>query len=387
MKHYSLNFWLLSLSSMLFFGSFNMVLPELPDFMRTLGGENLLGLHISVFTFTALVSRPFSGKLTDTWGRIPVMVFGAAVTAVVSAVYPFFLNIYAFLFIRLIHGFSTGFKPTGTSAYVADIIPAKRRGEGMGILSFFGMMGMGLGNFIGGEIALKYHINVLFYSSAIVALLSVIILVGLKETVPNKQKFSLNLLKIKIEDIYEPTVIMPSIVMLLVTFSFGTALTLAPDLSQFHGIENKGIFFSYFVAASLVSRLLGGKFSDIFGRRVIVKIAMLIVAFGCFMIGFSSTSLEFLIAGFIFGAGYGMSSPALFAWAADLSPEKNRGRGFSTLFMALEIGIGLGALLAGQLYGGNTKNFILAFGAAGVLAFAGFIYLMIKKPLIVKNSS
>ena len=49
MKHYSLNFWLLSISSFLFFGSFNMVLPELPDFMRTIGGEEFIGLHITFF--------------------------------------------------------------------------------------------------------------------------------------------------------------------------------------------------------------------------------------------------------------------------------------------------------------------------------------------------
>ncbi|MEP1034599.1 MFS transporter [Ekhidna sp.] len=378
MKKYSLNFWLLSLSSFLFFGSFNMVLPELPDFMRTFGGENYIGLHITFFTLTALISRPFSGKLTDTWGRIPVMVFGAAVTAVVSLFYPFFLNIYAFLFIRFLHGFSTGFKPTGTAAYVADIVPANRRGEGMGILSFFGMTGMGIGNFIGGEIAIYYDIDVLFYSSAAVALLSVIVIAGMKETVENKQKFSGNLLKIKAVDIYEPTVLVPSVVMMLVTFSFGAALTLAPDLSVSLGIANKGLFFSYFTITSLVSRVVGGRLSDEFGRRKVLIAAMLIVSTGSVYIGFSQSAFHLFIGALIFGAGYGLSSPALFAWAADLAPDQFRGRGFSTLFMALEIGIGMGAMLAGQIYNGNPDNFPMVFTGCGSLAFLAFIYLLFK---------
>lgn len=356
-----------------------MVLPELPDYMRTMGGESFIGLHITFFTLTALISRPFSGKLTDTWGRIPVMVFGAAVTAVVSLFYPFFLNIYAFLFIRFLHGFSTGFKPTGTAAYVADIVPVNRRGEGMGILSFFGMTGMGIGNFIGGEIANHYHINVLFYCSAGVALLSVIVLIGMKETVVDKQKFSWGLLKIKKSDIYEPTVLIPSVVMMLVTFSFGAALTLAPDLSAYLGIENKGLFFSYFTATSLVSRVIGGRLSDEFGRRIILMAAMLIVGAGSIYIGFSTSSFHFFTGALIFGAGYGLSSPALFAWAADLAPDKFRGRGFSTLFMALEIGIGMGALLAGQIYGGNADNFPIVFSGCGGLAFLAFVYLVFKK--------
>ncbi|WP_424963103.1 MFS transporter [Ekhidna sp.] len=378
MKKYSLNFWLLSLSSFLFFGSFNMVLPELPDFMRTFGGENYIGLHITFFTLTALISRPFSGKLTDTWGRLPVMIFGCVVTAVVSLFYPFFLNIYAFLFIRFLHGFSTGFKPTGTAAYVADIVPIERRGEGMGILSFFGMTGMGIGNYVGGVIAIHYNINVLFYSSAGVAILSVLTIMGMKETLENKQRFSGSLLKIKKEDIYEPTVLVPTIVMMLVTFSFGAALTLAPDLSVHLGIANKGLFFSYFTITSLISRVVGGRLSDEFGRRKVLIAAMLIVATGSVYIGFSSSPFHLFTGALIFGAGYGLSSPALFAWAADLAPDKFRGRGFSTLFMALEIGIGMGALLAGQIYNGNPANFPVVFAGCGSLAFLAFVYLLFK---------
>ncbi len=355
-----------------------MVLPELPEFMRSFGGDDYIGLHITFFTLTALISRPFSGKLTDTWGRIPVMVFGAAVTAVVSLFYPFFLNIYAFLFIRFLHGFSTGFKPTGTAAYVADIVPINRRGEGMGILSFFGMTGMGLGNYIGGEIALHYDTDILFFSSAAVALLSVIVIIGMKETVENKQRFSTQLLKIKTADIYEPTVLVPSVVMMLVTFSFGAALTLAPDLSVSLGIANKGLFFSYFTATSLVSRVVGGRLSDEFGRRKVLIAAMLIVSSGSVYIGFSQSAFHLFTGALIFGAGYGLSSPALFAWAADLAPDKFRGRGFSTLFMALEIGIGMGAMLAGQIYNGNPDNFPIVFSGCGSLAFLAFIYLLFK---------
>ena len=306
------------------------------------------------------------------------MVFGAAVTAVVSLFYPFFLNIYAFLFIRFLHGFSTGFKPTGTAAYVADIVPVNRRGEGMGILSFFGMTGMGMGNYIGGEVALRYDVDVLFYSSATVALLSVIVIAGMKETVENKQKFSGQLLKIKAADIYEPTVLVPSVVMMLVTFSFGTALTLAPDLSVSLGIANKGLFFSYFTITSLVSRVVGGRLSDEFGRRKVLIAAMLIVGSGSIYIGFSQSAFQLFTGALIFGAGYGLSSPALFAWAADLSPDQFRGRGFSTLFMALEIGIGTGAMLAGQFYNGNPENFPLVFTGCGSLAFLAFIYLLFK---------
>lgn len=379
MKHYSLNFWLLSLSSFLFFGSFNMVLPELPDFMRTFGGEQYIGLHITFFTITALISRPFSGKLTDTWGRIPVMVVGAAVTAIVSLFYPFFLNIYAFLFIRFLHGFSTGFKPTGTAAYVADITPVDRRGEGMGILSFFGMTGMGIGNYVGGEIAIHFSIDVLFYASAFVALSSVLVLLGMKETLQNKRKFSPELLKINFGDLYEPTVLTPTTVMMLVTFSFGVAVSLAPDLSKSLGIANKGLFFAYFTATSLIARVVGGKLSDRFGRRIVLMFATITLGTGSILTGVSSSPIELFTGALVLGAGYGLSSPAIFAWAADLAPEQFRGRGFSTVFMALEIGIGMGAFLGGWFYEGQVENLPMIFSGSGALAYLAFVYLLFKK--------
>lgn len=379
MKHYSLNFWLLALSSFLFFGSFNMVLPELPDFMRTFGGEKYIGLHITFFTITALISRPFSGKLTDTWGRVPVMVVGAAVTAIVSLFYPFFLNIYAFLFIRFLHGFSTGFKPTGTAAYVADITPIDRRGEGMGILSFFGMTGMGIGNYIGGEIAIHFSIDTLFFISAFVALSSVLVLLGMKETLKDKQKFSPSLLKINFSDLYEPTVLTPTVVMMLVTFSFGVAVALAPDLSKSLGIANKGLFFAYFTATSLVARVVGGKLSDKYGRRIVLMVATLTLGTGSIVTGLASAPAELFTGALILGAGYGLSSPAIFAWATDLAPPEFRGRGFSTVFMALEIGIGMGAFLGGWLYEGDIRNLPMIFGGAGALAYLAFIYLIFRK--------
>ncbi len=53
-----------------------MIIPELPSYLTKLGGGEYKGLIISLFTLTAMISRPFSGKLTDKIGRIPVMVLG-----------------------------------------------------------------------------------------------------------------------------------------------------------------------------------------------------------------------------------------------------------------------------------------------------------------------
>ena len=111
-----------------------MIIPELPSYLSSIGGGDYKGLIIALFTLTAGLSRPFSGKLTDTIGRRPVMYFGLIVTIICSLLYPILTTVGTFLFSRFVHGLSTGFSPTALTAYIADIVPVDRRGEAMGIV-------------------------------------------------------------------------------------------------------------------------------------------------------------------------------------------------------------------------------------------------------------
>jgi MFS family permease len=141
-QRYSAQFWLLCLSTFLFFFSFTILIPELPDYITSLGGEDYKGWTIGLFTIAAGLSRPTSGRLADTMGRKPVMIFGGAVCVVMSLLYPVFTVVFGFLVLRFFHGLSTGFMPTGTVAYLADIIPSDRRGEAMGLIGIMNNIGM-----------------------------------------------------------------------------------------------------------------------------------------------------------------------------------------------------------------------------------------------------
>ena len=74
-----------------------MIIPELPDYLTSLGGEDYKGIIISLFTLTAGLSRPFSGKLADTIGRIPVMVIGSLVCVISGFLYPVASTVFSFM--------------------------------------------------------------------------------------------------------------------------------------------------------------------------------------------------------------------------------------------------------------------------------------------------
>ena len=388
-KHsvYTPQFWFLCVSSFLFYASFNMIIPELPTYLTSLGGADYKGLIIGLFTVTAGLSRPFSGKLADTIGRIPVIFFGTIVCFICGFFYPLVGSVGAFLLLRLVHGFSTGFQPTGTSAYVADISPLERRGEAIGLHGLMGTLGMATGPALGGALAAYFSLNTMFYFSSVLALISVLVLLGLKETIKEKQPFRPALLKISRKELVEPRVFSPALVMLLCMVPYGIALTVIPDFSEHLGFQNKGLFFSCFTVASLATRFLAGRASDKYGRVKVLKMSTVILFVAMLCTAFADSTFTLLVAAAIYGIAQGMNSPTLYAWTIDLSQPEHRGRAMATTYIALEIGIGLSALLSGWLYNNDAGRFPLVFCLGAATALTAFLYLSRMKPALQQKSS
>lgn len=371
-------FCLLLLCAFFFFISFNLIIPELPAYLDSLGGEAYKGLIISLFTLSAALSRPFSGKLTDVFSRKYAIVFGALVCTVVSFLYPLSQSILFFLILRFFHGLSTGFNPTGVSAYVADIVPLNRRGEAMGYLGFFCSIGMAVGPMIGSWSKMNYNIEVMFQLAGCFSLLTFILSLTIKDSTKKKAMTMGNIKEIfhvKTQDFFDKNVIPVAIVMILCEFSFGIILTIIPDFSDSIQIEDKSTYFSIYVLSSVVVRILAGKVSDKYGRVPVLFYALLVSLVAMIILSFSTGVTTMVVSAIILGFGLGTASPTLFAWTVDLSDPKKLGRGFSTMFIALEIGIGLGALISGTMYSSAKQNFQEIFLVGSFMFLCSIIYI------------
>lgn len=364
---------------MLFYASFNMIIPELPAYLSSLGGGEYKGLIISLFTLTALISRPFSGKLSDKIGRIPVMIFGAVVCFICGLMYPLLASATAFFMLRVIHGFSTGFTPTGQTAYLADIIPADRRGEAMGMMGTASSVGMAGGPAIGDFIANTWNIDVLFYTSSAFAVASIVVLARVKETVESTSRVSLSMFRIRRQDLIEPRVIMPCLVMGLTAYTYGAIYTLLPDFGTYLGMTYKGQLFAYLTLASLVTRFLAGRASDRFGRANILKISSSLMAVAALIIGFSTTTWQLILGIVLYGFANGTNSPTTMAWTADLSDENHKGRGVASLYIFMELGIGVGAFASGIVFANDPSRMPVTFMVCAALCTIALIYLLLLK--------
>lgn len=346
--------------------SFNLILPELNDYITMMGGENQKGLIILLFSVAALLVRPFSGKLADTIGRKKVMIFGIAMSVIALLIYPSVEVVFYFLLLRFMHGTGAGFFPTAATALVTDVLPVEKRGAGMGVWGVFISIGFGTGQFIASTITLSFGLTALFLIASAFGLISLILICFIKETLPNPVKFRLSLLSIRLNDVFEPTVIPASIVMLLSVTSSGIIFVLTPEMSVFFGEPNKGWFFGFYVLSTIFVRLFASSLSDRIGRRKTLLIGISIMLISIVLLALSTEIVMFTVAAIVFGIATGINSPTLFAWTADLSPEHRRGVGAGTLFIALELGIMLGSGSTLFIYDNNIESipFVFSFGIA-----------------------
>lgn len=375
-RFFTFQFGLLCVSNFLFSASFNMMIPELPGYLTKIGGAEYKGLIIALFTLMAGISRPFSGKLTDTIGRVPVMVFGSLVCVVCSLLYPILTSVAGFLLLRFVHGFSTGFKPTATAAYGADVVHESRRGEAMGALAIGYTIGASAGPMLGSYLVNFFSYDIMFYVSAFLALGSVIILYNVKETLPNAAPFKLNHLKINRTEIFDASAVRPAIVTVLLCFSIGTILTIAPDFSEHLGLHNKGIFFAFFTVASLFIRFVAGKISDTYGRVPVLIGSTAVLVVAMIMLSLSQSVTMMLVGAVLYGLSWGINSPVITAWTVDLCEPVNRGKAIASMYIALEVGIGTGALFSSWIYHNQSSQFVYAFLTPAIMALVACLLLI-----------
>lgn len=253
----------------------------------------------------------------------------------------------------------------------------------MGWLGTIGSVGMAFGPAIGGWITRVYGLNAMFYFSSLCGFTAAAIVIWMKETLQTQRTFHLSMLKIGKQDLFEPRVWLPCIVMGLAFYAYGVFLTLIPDFSLSVGIEKKELLFTYFTIATLAIRLIAGKASDKYGRAPVLVLSMVGIMISMMMISVAETPGLLTAGVFLYGLGQGGVSPTLLAWATDLSERTHRGRAIASLYIFMELGIGVGAFMSGWLFG-RDADFFIPFIASSVLGGVAFIVLLMK-PLLQKE--
>jgi len=129
---------------------FTLVMPLLGPFGEHYGfSDGQIGALFSAYPVCQLVAGPILGRLSDRYGRRPILVLSQAGTALSFLILGLSRDFRLMLFARLLDGASGG-NILVAQAYVADVTPPEHRARGMGLIGMAFGIGFVLGPLLGG---------------------------------------------------------------------------------------------------------------------------------------------------------------------------------------------------------------------------------------------
>jgi DHA1 family tetracycline resistance protein-like MFS transporter len=129
---------------------FSIILPLLPFYAETFNATpTQIGLLVASYAAAQLLGAPLLGRLSDRFGRKPVLVISLVGTFIGFLILGFANSLWMLFFSRILDGF-TGGNISVAQAYITDITDENNRAQGLGLLGAAFGLGFIIGPAVGG---------------------------------------------------------------------------------------------------------------------------------------------------------------------------------------------------------------------------------------------
>ena len=363
------------------FFAFYVLTPLLPLYLSEHFGatKDMIGLVLSGYTITALVIRPFSGYMVDSFPRKIVLMVSFGTFAIFFAGYLAASTLLLFTIVRTLHGGPFGTLTTANATVAIDVLPSSRRTEGIGYYGLSNNLAMALAPTIGIYVyQLTHSFEFLFWIALIVAcagwLVDATVTLPSKEIVRNKSKLSL-----------DRFFLVRGWLLGLNMVAFGFSFGVLSNYLAIYGKEVMGITGgtgTYFLLCSIgliASRLQGskalrqGRVTYNAGSGMVISLIGYTIFIAFSTLGDSLMYIGYYGSALLIGLGNGHMWPAFQNMTINVAHNNQRGTANSTILISWDIGMGLGILLGGVIaeflgYGSAFWTVVIV-NAAGVLTF------------------
>lgn len=385
------------------FFAFYVLSPLLPLYLSETfhATKDVIGLALSGYTITALMFRPFSGYVVDTFPRKTVLLISYTAFAIFFAGYLAASTLLLFTIIRTLHGGPFGSLTVANSTVAIDVLPSSRRHEGIGYYGLSNNLAMAIAPTVGIFVYHQTHnFELLFWIALIVATAGLATDASIK--IEEKEKCG----KVSIEQREEKDEKKPArgavnlsldrffllrgwllgLNMVFFGFCFGA-------LSNYLAIYSKeslgitggtGTYFMLCSIGLILSRLQGGKALRQGRLTFNASVGMVISLVGYTLFIFMPTlhqllslhsslliSIGYYGSAILIGLGNGHMWPAFQNMMISMAHHNERGTANSTILVSWDIGMGLGILIGGIV--AELFSYNAAFWSVAVVNAIGYL--------------
>ncbi|ANY69402.1 MFS transporter [Paenibacillus sp. BIHB 4019] len=373
------SFTLMTIGNLFLFNAFYMLYPTMPLFITQMGGsESQVGLAMGAFMLSAVIFRPIVGGMLDRFGRRPFLIWGLILFILAMYMYNWVGGIVVLMGLRILHGMSWAVSTTASMTAITDMIPAGRRGEGMGWFSTSMTLAMAVGPMFGLWVTENQSYSALFLIAVVLSAIALFLTLGAK--MPFQPKTGVR----KIE-LFEKSVLPIAASVFFLFIAYGGITTFVPLFAKSIQV-NSGAFFLAFAASLALSRPISGKLSDRYGE-ILVIVPALVITIGALIVLSMSTGLGgVLAAAILYGIGFGSAQPALQAATIRLAHPERIGVANASISTANDLGIGLGAIVLGWVSQYMSYQALFTVSALSVAISLLLFTLFVKRLLKNKKS-
>lgn len=188
------------------------------------------GLLMTIFLLSAIIVRPFTGKILDIVGKRKMLWISLLFYLICTILYNFIQPFTGLLVLRFVQGIWFSIATTASGSLAADNVPVKRRGAGLGYYTMSTNLAVVLGPFIALFIMQTYSFDMLFIVMSVLmvigALTSLSIPAG-EISVKNDRKT-----KLALGDLFEKSAMPVAFLGSLIAFSYASVLSYLSIFAQ-----------------------------------------------------------------------------------------------------------------------------------------------------------
>jgi MFS family permease len=365
-------FLLIAVAALAYFTADGVLVPAVPLYVEgPLGGDDVaVGISVAAFAVTALVFRPWAGRLGDRRGRRLLMLVGGGVVAASIVGYVLATSVPLMVGFRLLTGFGEAFFFTGAASAINDLAPESRRGEAVSFFSLALYVGIGAGPLIGEALIAAGGFEVTWMVAAGCAALATALTLAVPETRPaiGDEEPPARLI--------HPAAIRPGTALLTSVWGMSGFFAFVPLYALTIGLDGSRFVFLTYSAIVVAIRSFGARIPDIIGPVVASRVALGASTVGLAVVAAWQTPVGLFVGVSIFAVGSSLTFPALMMLALRGTPASQRGAIIGTFTAFVDLGFGIGPATLGVV--SEAFGYRGLFFTASAVAASGLAILLTR---------
>jgi MFS family permease len=361
-----------------FFSVFQLV-PTAPFRIRDLGGSTLAaGLFTGCLTFASATSAPLTGALADRIGRRLTLISASLAITLFTLGYALTSSPRLMMALVVVHGLFWSALLSANGAYLTDLIPERRRAEGIAYWGLTSVIATAAAPPIGFWLYARGGWTAICASCGLLNLLMAAIAWCLPEASHERHPTGGNV------PVLEWRVLILAGTLFLYSFGYGAITTFSALFAEAIRVTPRSVYLTALGGAMLLTRPFAGRVGDRLGYRRVLLPCLVFIAAGLALLSQAESRSGLILSALVFGVGFGTAYPVFVAYVMRDVSAARRGAAFGAILAMFDTGIGAGSVASGWLI--QRFGFATAFGVGAALSAVSLPYFLATDRRLKRSS-